>query len=401
MFWVKASDGNTYGFGNGGHVYRRLNDGYTRMVYTDTEGAIKGAIEKPSSSKKTYLQWATNNILKQKELPGADDWSDVTTVGKNLNGADWHTMVQVGGANMICNGSWLAMVGYDDSYTNEALDMIPGNISKALVERNGRVVVGTFKTGYPDKGINAMLDSEVPLSQIGDDGELIYADMNDTMPVKRFPGGGHVNPGGVTNEIEQNNFFDWETTALSYIDKHTVGNMSLWGVFGADSGKNGVYSYGRKNKEQPFTLNLEYALEVDEIGAVANVEGTTIISYRDGAVYGTKAVDSDTKAIGTYESLEFDASVKKNTQITVWHNTKFKMKPLPAGTSIEYFVKVNKASGWSRGYTANGDSSYSVTGGTEAIFRINKTGNVFEEKIVLNPSFNLTPDIKEVETQFT
>ena len=32
LFFVKASDGNTYGFGNGGHIYRRYSDGFTRMV---------------------------------------------------------------------------------------------------------------------------------------------------------------------------------------------------------------------------------------------------------------------------------------------------------------------------------------------------------------------------------
>ncbi|KKW09884.1 MAG: hypothetical protein UY48_C0051G0001, partial [Candidatus Gottesmanbacteria bacterium GW2011_GWB1_49_7] len=66
--WVKASDGNTYGFGNAGHIYRRYSDGYTRMVYTDTDGAIKGAVEKPSSSGATYLQWATGTSIKRKPL---------------------------------------------------------------------------------------------------------------------------------------------------------------------------------------------------------------------------------------------------------------------------------------------------------------------------------------------
>ena len=319
LFFVKCTDGNTYGFGNTGFIYRRLSDGIWRNVYRELDGGIKGAVEKPSSGGKTYLQWATATKVMQKEIPGNSDWTDTEIVAENLTGTDWHTMKQVGGANMICNGSWLAMVGYDDSYTNEALDLVPGNISKSIVERNGRAVVGTFKAGYPNKGVNAMIDCEVPLSQVGDDGDLYFANFTDTMPAKRFPGGGRVNPGGVANEVDQINIFDWESTALSWIDKQTMGNMSLWGVFDADAGTNGIYTYGRRNKEQPFTMNLEYALEVDEIGAVVNVDGVTLCSYRDGNDFGVKSVDSTTKATGTWEGLELRPPVKKPVDITTWN----------------------------------------------------------------------------------
>jgi len=398
-FFVKASDGNTYGFGNTGFIYRRYNDGYWRNIYKDPDGQIKGAEEKPSATT-TYLQWATGTKVKQKELPGNSNWTDVEIVAENLPDADWHTMRQVGGANYISAGSDIALVGYDDSYTNEALNLIPGNIAKTIVERNGRAVIGTYKAGYPNKGVNGMIDCEVPLAQIGDDGKIFFANFTDTMPVKRFPGGGRVNPGGVANEVDQINIFDWESTALSWIDKQTLGNMSLWGVFGADTDKNGVYTYGRKNKEQPFTLNLEYALEVDEIGAVANVEGVTIVSYRDGNDFGVKAVDSTVKALGTYESLEFRAPIKKPEGITQWKYTEIFMEILPAGCSIELFYKMNRSEGWTRAYTANGDASYSTTNGKKATFRIGAEGDIFEHKILLTPSFNLTPTVLRSRTYF-
>lgn len=400
LWFVKCSDGNTYGFGSTGFIYRRFPDGYWRNVYRDTNGRIKGAEEKPSSNGKTYLQWATDTKLMQKEIPGNSGWTDVTEVASNLSGADWHTMKQIGGSNMIANGSKIAMVGYDDSYTNEALNLIPGNIAKTLVERNGRAIIGSFKTGFPNKGINAMVDAEVPLSQVGDDGEIIFADMNDTMPAKRFPGGGQVNPGGATNEVEQVNFFEWEQGAASWIDKQNVGNLSLWGVYSADDTYNGVYSYGRKNKEQPFTLNLEYNLEVDEIGAVVNVEGTTLISYRDGTSFGVKAVDPDNKAVGSYESLEFKAPIKNDSQITAWNRWELFMKPLPTGTSIEAFYKMNKSGDWVRAYTADGQLTYAVNGGKKAVFRLSAEGEIFEKKIILNPVGNLTPEIYRSRVYF-
>ena len=400
LFFVKASDGNTYGFGNAGNVYRRYSDGFTRNVYKDPDGAIKGAVEKPSSTGATYLQWATATSVKQKPLPGASDWSDVTEIADNLTGTDWHTMKQVGGANYIANGSKVALVGYDDSWTNEALDIIPGRYIKTIVERNGRAVFGTYPAGYPNKGVNGAIDSEVPLVQIGDDGELFFANFSDTMPARRFPGGGRVNPGGVANEVDQIEMFDWVFGADSWIDRQTLGNMSLWGVFDADTDRNGIYTYGRKNKEQPFTLNLEYALEVDEIGAVATVEGVTIISYRDGSDFGVKATDSTTKATGTWESLEFRAPTKRAEQITTWKYTEIFMEPLPVGCSVEFYYKLNHATNWTQANTASGAGSFSSTEGKKAVFLIGNEGDVIERRIVLNPSANTTPTVLRSRTFF-
>ena len=399
LFWVKATDGNTYGFGSAGNIYRRFSDGFTRNVYK-VPGKINGAIEKPSDKGKTYLQFVSGTTLYQKELPGASDWSDVTEVADNLTGTDWHTMVQVGGANYIANGNWLALCGYDDSWTNEALDLIPGNTIKSLIERSGRAVIGTFKTGYPNKGTNAMIDAEYPLSQIGDDGNIFYTNFTDSLSVKRFPGGGRVNPGGVTNEIDQINIFSWESTSLSWIDKQTIGSMTLWGIFNAEEGFNGVYTYGRKNKEQPFTLNLEYALEVDEIGAVAVVDGTTIISYRDGTDYGVKAVDSTTKVQGVYDSLEFRSPIKDAEVITTWGKAEILMEALPAGTSIEYFYKMNKSGDFKRALTADGGESFNAIGGKKATFRIGAEGDIFEERIILNPAGNISPTVLRSRVYF-
>ena len=398
--WVKATDGNTYGFGNAGHIYRRYPDGFTRMVYTDADGSIKGAIEKPSSTGATYLQWATNTSIKQKSLPGSSTWGDVTEIADNLTGSDWHTMKQVGGANYVANGSKLALVGYDDSWTNEALDLIPGNLAKTIIERNGRAVIGTYKTGYPNKGVNGAIDCEYPLVQRGDDGELYYADFSSSMPVKRFPGGGRVNPGGVTNEVEQVEIFDWVFGADSWVDKQSLGNMSVWGVFGADSGKNGLYYYGRKNKEQPYTLNLEYAMDVDEIGAVVNVDGVTLASYRDGTDFGVKSVDSTTKAQGIWEGLEFRAPVKKAEQITRFTMVEIFFDALPVGCSIYFYYQKNKSGSWVQAYTADGNQSHATTGSKKAVFRIGEEMDIYEPRILMQPSGNTTPEIFRVKTYF-
>lgn len=403
LHFVKCTDGNTYGFGNTGKVYKITSSLVVTVVY-DASTAIKGAAEWYSDSGKTYLYFATDTGLHRKEIPGLSNWSDVNTdVGwpkTNLNSGDWHTMREAGGSLIIANGQWLALVGYDESYTNEALDLVPGNIAKTLVERNGRTIVGTVRASDPTKGINAAIDAEIPLAQIGDEGGLFYADMSDSIPAKRFPGGGKVNPGGVTNLIEQANFFEWEQTALSWIDKHAVGNMSLWGVYSATSGYNGVYSYGRKEKNHPFTLNLEYNIEADNIGAISSTAGVTLISYQDGASFGVKATDTANKATATYEGLDFKAPIKKPINITSWKTAELFMDPLPDGASVEFWYRLNKSGSFVQAYVADGSASYDTADGEKAVFVIAAEGEVFEPRVVINPTSNATPEIHRIRIYF-
>jgi len=398
-FFVKCTDGFTYGFGSTGYVYRRDDSSSWIQVYKDPDGEIKGAYEWPSITGETFIYWATAKKLHRKRIPGLANWNDVDQGGTgtwpktDLIDATWHTMRECGGSLIIANGPYLALVGYDQSYTREALDLIPGNIATTIVERNGRTIVGTSRVSDPSKSINAAIDCEVPLAQVGDDGQIYFANMTDTIPVKAFPGGGKCNPGGVCNSIEPVTFFEWEQTALNWIDKQDVGNLALFGVYNATTGKNGVYSYGRTDKNKPFILNLDYELQVDEIGAIVIVDGLLLISYRDGADFGVKAVDQNTKATGIYEGLDFKAPAKIPAKITVWNNVELHMKPLPAGTSVEFYYRMDRNGDYVRARTLDGELRFEKTGGDKAQFSIMAEGEIFEHKIVLNPSFNVAPDI--------
>lgn len=408
-FFVNCSDGATYGFGNTGKVYKIDRDLNCSQVY-NLQMQIKGAVEKPSSNKKTYLEFCEDTKVHRKEIPGLANWNDVDKAGTvqgdtwpktNLSSQDWHTMVNVGGSIMIADGNRVAMSAYDDSYTNEALDLIPGNTSKTMQERNGRLIVGTHPTGFSTRGTNAAIDSEVPLAQVGTDGQIMYADLVSRMPLKKFPGGGYVNPGGVANETSQMGFFEWIQTALSWTNKQVYGNLPYWGVFGATDGYNGIYTYGRMEKNMPFAMNLEYKMDVDEIGAVTFVNGVMIASYRDGSDFGVKAVDSTTKANAMYSGLDFKAPQKKPMDITKWSIAEIFMKPLPSGCSIQLQYKMDKTGDFVTARTSDNATSYSTTNGKKAVFSIQADGQIFEPRILLTSSGNTTAEIYRLRVYFS
>ena len=348
------------------------------------------------------MQWAVDKKLKRKSMPGLSNWNDVETQAQNLNSASYHTMREAGGSLIIANLSWLALVGYDQSYTNEALNLIPGNVAKTLVERNGRTIIGTYKSNNPTKGINAAIDAEVPLAQVGDDGELFFADMQSTTPVTRFPGGGKVNPGGVCNQVDQVNFFEWEQNALNFIDKQSVGNMSVWAVYDAEEGKGGLYSHGRKRKNRPMILNCDYQFDADELGACISIGGITYVSYREGSDFGVKVLDVNNKAEAVYEGLDFRAPVKTVLEVTKWGLAEIYMKPLPAGCWIEFWYRINKTGDFVQARVAEGGAGrWTSEGSKKVIFRVQGEGEIFEPKLVIHPSGNETPEIHRMRIYFT
>lgn len=400
LFFVECSDGNTYGFGDTGYIYKIDSDNYVSVVYNARE-RITGAWEWPSRTT-TYLYFTTRTDLHRKEIPGLSSWNDVDLPGSgqgqdwpktNLTSEDWHTMREAGGSLIIANGSTVALVGYDESYTNEAMNPFPGSTAKTIVERNGRTIIGTTSRAEPDKGVNGSIDVEVPLAQIGTDGLLYYADMRSSVPIKRFPGGGQVNPGGVANEIDQVDIYEWEQNAQNFIDKQSVGNMGLFGVFGAESGKNGIYSYGRKFNNQRIALNLDYPMDVDEIGAVINSHNKMYVSYREGSDFGVKTVDPDNKQTGIYEPLDLHAPSKNVETPTVWTKLELEFDPLPANTSIQYYYRINKSGSYIPAKTADGETSYSQEGGVKAVFLVTNQAEIYQQRIVLNPYQNDTPEI--------
>ena len=403
-FWVKATDGYLYGFGNRGYIYSYDNDGHWKIVYKDPDGEINGAAEWSDYNGNIYLYWSVGRKLHRKVIPGKQNWNDVDNDSDwpktNLELTQWHTMRECGGSLIIANHNFLALVGFDNSYTNEALDLIPGNIATTIVERNGQTIVGTKRLLSETRSINGAIDSEVPLAQVGDDGEVFFANMSDSIPTKQFPGGGKVNPGGVCNEIDQVNFFEWDQDALSWIDKQSVGNMALFAVYGADSGKGGIYSYGRKNKNKPFVMNLEYQFDADELGAVTTIDGRVFFSYELDGVYGVKSVDDTLKADGIYEGLDFRSPIKLPTNITTYNKMEVYCDPLPSGSYFSAMVRLNKNGDFINTNLEGGSQIFDLVGERKAVFNISQEGEVFEPKIFIHNSSNTSVRIHRIRVYF-
>ncbi|MEK7180247.1 MAG: hypothetical protein AAB706_02125 [Patescibacteria group bacterium] len=419
LFFVGGSDGSTYMFADNGDIYARSGDGAVNLAYTDTNGKIRGAAEWKLSDGNTYLFWATATSLARKLINGSPDltWAGVEENYKTtLESVDWHTMVIASGQLNIANGNYLASITYAESFNAQQLNIVPGNIIKTLEERDDYTILGSIrkneseeghiwswittatnwvqKKKIPIKGVNALINTELMLLQGGDDGEIFFSDFINAIPLHGIPGGGQVNPGGVSIEDDR----------------------AIFGFYGGSYP--GLWSYGRKRKNRPFTLNFDYRLAktilgstVSSIGAVAVINNELLVSWgtTDGSIsdYGLDGVSSTTKTAAIYEGLEFNSgTAEKKT----FQKVKIIMDSLPSGTSFAVKYKADRTTtggdssagaGFKYALVANSTATtFSLAGETEAEFIINNNMKIIEIGAELFPFVNDTPNIILISVDF-
>jgi hypothetical protein len=412
-YFVNASDGSCYAFGSTGSIYSirgERNDHAVSFAYNDENGEIKGAAEFTLSAETRWIFWATNTSVARAQEDGqlAVPWAaGVATQDfrTTLNSQDHHTMKIGAGALRIANGWDLATVTYGGGFRASSLDLIPGNLIKTLEERDDFILLGTERASedeeghiwswistadswvqkrkVPAKGVNALITTEIPLLQAGTNGELFIADFVGQAPLKAIPGGGQVAPGGVA----------------------ILDDLAVFGVYGGTYP--GIWSYGRRNKNRPFSLNYEYRLaktvagsSVSTISAVTVLNGDLLVSWgtTDGSTsdYGIDVIGATSRANAIYEGLEFDGGTPHEEKFV--DTIAFVLSPLASGTSVSAKFKLIKEADWRYATLGGGGTTFSTTDQTIALFIVVKPGRIIEIGAELNASGSNTSEIHSIIT---
>ncbi len=412
---LPASDGSTYCFGNQGSIFVRSGDGVFTFLYNDENGKINGAAEWEDTNGANYLFWATATAIARKAFPGSNSapdtgtarWTDVTAVYKTefVRNVDWHIMKQAAGSLFITNEESLAKQDFDGNWSPQATNIRPGNIMQCLEERDDYVIMGSKKDNLseeghiwswtpiatnwvqkkkiPVQGINALIATELLLMQGGSDGEIFFSDFTNTVPLNAVPGGGQVNPTGVSIEND----------------------LAVFGFYGGTYP--GIWSFGRRRKNRSNAFSYDYRLSgtvsgstISTIGAVAVIDGVLLASWgtTDGSTseYGIDQVSSTTKASALYEGLEFDGGAPYMEK--KFDTVKLTMNPMPAGTIVAVKFKLDNDISWKYAVADGTNTTFSMTNATQAIFKLGRPAGVYEVGIELTPEGNVTPDIRSITT---
>lgn len=404
---VNCSNGKIFGFGDTGKIYSRTAGGTWALETTDADGAISGACEWGNVTSGQFIYWTVSNgtTWKVKRTPVATyNFASPTTVAstaETVAGTAYpHTMRTVAGSCLITNGTGLAVIDYTSlTFTNNVYIYPPDNILTSIEEFQGSIATGAKKKDntnegwiytwnaeelfysrrlrIPSKGVTAMVQAEDLYAFVGN--AIHYSDFTNVMPLYNFDIG--------TCEV------------------YAVGTSKGKALFGIgstnpDQTVSGIYAFGRERFGMPRVLTLEHTLSpggVERIGAITTYGDLILASWKNGSTYGVDVLDTANKATGVYESLEFHMPPTYMSP-KFFKALKIKMTALPTGCSIAVAIKKNKASSWSSLKTVTGETTYSVVGGTEAIFSIGETMNIYELQITSNPSVNTCPEIIDIET---
>lgn len=409
----KGSDGKTYAFGDTGKIYRK-SSGTWALVHTDADGKITGACEFKSTSN-SFILYATRTKLKKITLANAGaTWSgNIVEVGTFTNGidGDFHTMRVAIGVVIINDGDVLAMYDYEDAFAATALRMSTGTKGRCLLDRNDRVIVGgkelddgkfitwdrladswNSKKSAQGAQVNAMgfLEAGV-MAQVGDAGKLKYWNFGDTVPLTTIPGTANAYPGAVA-------------------EYNTITHIGMNG-----GAKNGVYSLGRLDLNDPRALNLEYVpshgkLTGTEIGALCNDGTDLLVSWKDGSTYGIDIIDNANKAVAVYESLKLNMG-KSNMDKLIRACKILLAEPLPAGCTVALKYRATRvtaeeaaaddADGWVPTTMSDERSAINGTGESKGIFNLEGQGEKVEIQITLTPSGNTGPEVDSAHISFS
>ena len=413
QFLVPASDGSMYAFGSTGSIYSiagQKDDPAVSFAYNDEAGNILGAGEFQDDTGISYMYWATATQVSQRAMNSGEKavpWTNVTAnfkTDKISSSAVWHPMKAAMGQFNIGNAEGLATLTYAAAFDPFDLNIIPGNLINCLEERDDYLLIGSEKLDLseeghlwswittatnwvqkkklPIQGVNSLIDTELKLAQGGDDGEIFFSDLLNSVPVAIVPGGGKTNPGGVTIHND----------------------LAAFGFYGATYP--GIWTYGRKHKNRPFALNQSYRLaatvagsSVSSIGAVCEFNGQLFASWgtTDGSTsdYGLDAVSTTTKVTqAVYEGLEFNGG---NPHLSKPIDTiALVFSPLVSGTSVSAKFKFDKESAWRYGVLSDGSTTFSASNEVLALFSVGKPGRIFEVGAELNASGSSTPEIQAI-----
>lgn len=408
-FGVSATTGDWYGFGDTGKIYKRNTGGAWSLVYTDPDGAILGAQEyihnDGAGNYVSHIVWATQTKIKKiKTSVGFGSPTTVTTFQVGSAG-EWHTMLEALGVLFICDADYLALLDYEGAVNKTALQLPGGIYSKALIDNSNIIIIGATekerarrgflftwdkladswlsKKDMQSQGVNSLnfLEGGI-MVQTGE--ELKYWDTANLLPLKQLPAGSETLPGAQAE----------------------YQSISHFGIQGGN--QNGVYGYGRRDKNSPFALNLEYipshgnfTTSTNKIGCVSNHQGTLLVSWYDGTNYGVDIIDEENKAVAVYQSLEIDANSPYADKR--WSQIKVVTRPLPAETSIGVRAKTINDDDWQTCKTDSQATLMNTAGQKKAIFNVAGAGvgEIIEVELTLTPSGNATPEVISLNNYYT
>ena len=398
---LTTSNGSSYFFGDAGKIYKRTSGGTWSVLTTITNTpTILGAAEHSDG----YIYFTYSNKVGRLLLSTdgvTESWNTLTNTNTNYGLVFYHEKQD---QIYIGNGNLVAQVDSASAFTANALDLLsnyevrditlydidilvcatdPDNTNRSMIFQWDGLATSWDRSWVYDQAINWALNYQENIYLLtGNEGQLIRFDNGAFTDLKQIPG-----------SYTSSAYFS------SKLNSKTIYNKRLhFGLYDGSSGNpglNGIYTFGRKNKNYPQILTTEYPISANvttgiTIGLVYSNGSTLFVAWKNGSIYGMDIIDTANKYNGYCElrMINTDRGIKKH----------FKRFPCSfeslAGTGISLQFKTDHASTWTTIATAN------ISGSTNDnnVFSKRIDAYILQLRLNLFCSGNNTPAIEELTT---
>ena len=266
---------NFFAFGNSGCVYYITGETVTK-VYTDSNGAILDA-----GYFYGYLYWTTADKLGRciaTSTTVANWTANANNAWQNLTSCSYHSLYSVGDRLFIGNKRYIAVVSDAGVFLANALD-----IKSDWTVRTLSLVKPLLLIGIESNGLSKVITWN-----------FIIADESyeEALGFEEGIVDGFQNVKGIIYATAGNYLYWFDgITPLKIKELDNPVSLNARTVFNGKfyfATKNGVYSWGRKNKNYPTVLNLEYLTSqgaVDKIGALLGNASQLYVGWQNGIQY--------------------------------------------------------------------------------------------------------------------
>ena len=347
---VACSNGSSYLFGDGGHIYEREESG-TWTNRGTVAPAVGGAAVLGAMEHKGYVYIATQSRVARFAVPTAgtgitlvNNWATFTNTDDT-----YHPMRIVNQVLYIGDAQFVAQVNAG-VFTGNALDLEDNRRISALGQYGTDLLIGTYTSSnllraevyrwntwsvsftvadiLPEVGITAFLEMDnAVMIAAGTKGRIYEFNGSQAVPYGRIQG---VFTKGTTDKITVNPY-----SVLNF------DGLPLFGVsqVSGNAAKYGLYSVGRHSASYPRVMNVEYlaspAKEIDmQHGAIVSVGDIFLVAWKnnDDSSVGVDVLDVSNKFAGAYiktRVVQTDRKMKSNYGVAhAFYRT------LPASTDI-------------------------------------------------------------------
>lgn len=380
---VSPSNGDSFWFSSSsGKIWKRTSAGVWSLVHTNTQGACLGALYFNG-----FIYYASASKLGRQAIGVASSeatWTSQNDSWATFTNADasYHPMAEQNLALYIGDGKFVASVDSAAAFSANALDLTVEHRITALAPFEDDLLIGTLvHTNANRSGVyrwDTYSASWTVVDYVDEIGVNMFIPADNLMYAQIGTVGNIYVYTGSAMELFKT-LRDHNNTITTDVLAYGATNLNGLPLIAQ---ARGVFSLGRRDRDMPIALNIEYA--------PAGGQGTTPGAI---AAIGSQVLYANGTQVDKLDTNRANGQIITPIALGTFERIRVIYDSLPSGTSITIDTKADGASSWTSQTVVTDSTNENVVYTSSVI----NNKNSLQARITLNSSTSNSPIIYLIE----